>query len=124
MRIPGLKVPDSLPKYLTDEQVKKLREALEAGVRKAHSPSQRRLALLDRAYFYLLWQGGLRLCEAEDLRLEDLDLVGQKLSVRDGKGRKDRTVYLTPTVQRPWRPTWRCAGRAPATMSFCSATPP
>jgi integrase len=53
--------------------------------------------LLVRAAFYLLWQGGLRLGEVEELRLEDLDFPQKRLSVRDGKGKKDRTVYLTET---------------------------
>ena len=73
---PSLKQPDSLPKYLTDEQVKKLRDEIERSVQTAPNASQRRQALLDRAAFYLLWQGGLRLSEAEELRLEDLDLGG------------------------------------------------
>ena len=34
----------------------------------------------------------------QELRLEDLDLKGRKLSVRNGKGLKDRTVYLTDTA--------------------------
>ncbi len=100
LRIPGLKIPDSLPKYLTDEQVKKLRDEFERGVGRAELASYRRLALLDRAAFYLLWQGGLRLGELEELRLEDLDLEKKRLSVRDGKGRKDRTVYLAETAIR------------------------
>jgi site-specific recombinase XerD len=98
LRIPSLKVPDSLPKYLTDEQVKALRDAIEQAVQEAGSPHQRRQALLDRAAFYLLWQGGMRLGEVEELRLEDLDLAGSRLSVRSGKGLKDRTVYLTANV--------------------------
>jgi len=98
LRIPGLKQPDPLPRYLTDEQVKKLREEIERGVREARLASHRRLALLIRAAFYLLWQGGLRLGEVEELRLEDLDLTQKRLSVRDGKGKKDRTVYLTETA--------------------------
>lgn len=108
LRIPGLKQPDPLPRYLTDEQVRKLRDEIERNAREANLPSHRRLALLIRAAFYLLWQGGLRLGEVEELRLEDLDIstsldagFGQKrLSVRDGKGRKDRTVYLTETAIR------------------------
>jgi integrase len=55
-------------------------------------------ALLDRAAFYLLWQGGMRLGKVEELRLEDLDLMNRKLSVRQSKGMKDRTVYLTDKV--------------------------
>jgi len=97
LRIPSLKAPDRLPRYLTDEQVKKLRDEIELGVQAAGTASQRRLALLDRATFYLLWQAGMRLSEVEDLRLEDLDLPGQRVSVRNGKGLKDRTVYLTVT---------------------------
>jgi site-specific recombinase XerD len=98
LRIPGLKQPDSLPKYLTDEQVRKLRDEVERGVREAKLASHRRLALLVRSAFYLLWQGGLRLGEVEELRLEDLDLGQKRLSVRDGKGKKDRTVYLAETA--------------------------
>lgn len=98
LRIPSLKLPDSLPKYLTDEQVKTLRAAIEQKVQDAQTAAQRRLALLDRATFYLLWQGGMRLSEVEELRLEDLDLGSQRLNVRSGKGLKDRTIYLTPTV--------------------------
>jgi integrase/recombinase XerC len=94
LRIPGLKPPEPLPKYLTDEQVRLLRDELEQAVQTAILASKRRIALLDRAAFYLLWQGGLRLGELEELRLEDLDLGHKRLSVRDGKLRKDRTVYL------------------------------
>ncbi len=48
--------------------------------------------------FYLLWKCGLRSGEVEELRLEDLDLDGRNFSVRDGKGQKDRTVYVTDTT--------------------------
>lgn len=98
LRIPSLKPPDSLPKYLTDEQVGKLREEIEGSVTTAENPHQRRQVLLDRATFYLLWQGGMRLSEVEDLRLEDIDLPGKRLSVRSGKGLRDRTIYLTTNV--------------------------
>lgn len=98
LRIPSLKIPDSLPKYLTDEQVGKLRQTLIDNLEAAQNPHLRRLAKLDLATFYLLWQAGMRLGEVEELRLEDLDLGGQRLSVRNGKGLKDRTVYLTGTA--------------------------
>jgi site-specific recombinase XerD len=98
LRIPCLKQPEPLPRYLTDEQVGKLREGFEQEIRESKLESHRRLALLGRAAFYLLWQGGMRLGEVEELRLEDLDLGQKRLSVRDGKGRKDRTVYLPETA--------------------------
>jgi len=98
LRIPGLKMPESLPRYLTDEQIRKLRDEAERRVSEAKLASRRRFAILVRAIFYLLWQGGLRISEAEELRMEDLDLAHKRISVRDGKGRKDRTVYLAPTA--------------------------
>ena len=98
LKIPSLKQPDPLPRYLTDEQVKKLREEVERKVQDVNVASYRRLALLTRAAFYLLWQGGMRLSEVEELRLEDLDFAQKRLSVRNGKGKQDRTVYLTETT--------------------------
>lgn len=106
LSIPSLQMPDPLPRYLTDEQMRKLREEVEQAVSEAKLASHRRLALLVRAVFYLLWQGGMRASEVEEVRLEDLDistslnasLPQNRLSVRDGKGKKDRTVYLTETA--------------------------
>jgi integrase len=91
----NLKQPDRLPKFLTDDQVRLLRDDVESRLAQARFFAQRRDALLNRATFYLLWQCGLRRGEVEELRLEDLDLNGRKLSVRNGKGMKDRTVFLT-----------------------------
>jgi len=110
LRIPTLKEPDPLPKYLTDEQVKKLRDEFERNVREARLGSHRRQALLARAAFYLLWQGGLRLSEVEELRLEDVDFPQKRLSVRNGKGKKDRTIYLTDTTLYALREYWVVRG--------------
>lgn len=98
LKMPFLKQPEPLPRYLTDEQVRKLRGEVERAVISNQLASHRRLAVLVRAAFYLLWQGGLRLGEVEELRLEDVDFPQKRLSVRNGKGKKDRTVYLTDTA--------------------------
>jgi integrase/recombinase XerD len=98
LRIPSLKPPEPLPKYLTDEQVRKLRDEVERRVTSSKLESHRRTAILVKSAFYLLWQGGMRLGEVEELRLEDLELSQKRLVVRDGKGRVDRTVYLTETA--------------------------
>ena len=103
LRLSGLKEPDSLPRFLTDEQVGRLRDEMERQVQEAKTETGQRNALLNRAAFYLLWQGGLRLGEAEELRLDDLNistgsmqvLSHKQLVIRQGKGRKDRAVYLT-----------------------------
>jgi integrase/recombinase XerD len=98
LRPVSVKQPNRLPRFLTEEQVRRLRDELEQRVAEAVSGAARRDALLDRATFYLLWHGGLRLGEVEELRLDDLDLPGNKLLVRQGKGQKDRAVYLTATA--------------------------
>jgi len=118
LRIPGVKEPDRLPRFLTDEQVRLLHDDFEQRVVQAPSPYIRRDALLDRAAFYLLWQGGLRLGEVEDLLLEDLDLPGRRLTVRQGKGRQDRTVYLTDTVVRALREYLAVRGMGPTDHVF------
>ncbi len=100
LRLRGLKEAQRLPRFLTDAQVHNLRDDFERQVAQAVNAAQRRDALLDRAAFYLLWHGGLRLGEVEELRLEDLDLPGRRLTVRRGKGLRDRTVYLTTTATR------------------------
>lgn len=100
LRMTRLKEPDRLPRFLTDDQVRRLRDDFEKRVAEARFPAQRRDAVLDRAAFYLMWHAGLRLGEVEESRLEDLDLPGRKLMVRQGKGQKDRAIYLTDTVVR------------------------
>lgn len=96
----SLKQPDSLPKFLTDDQVRLLRDEIERRVTTAKGYHQQRVALLARAAFYLLWQSGLRLGEVEELLQEDLDLSGRKLTVRKSKNLKDRVVYMTDTTVR------------------------
>ncbi len=98
LHLPILKQPDRLPRFLTDEQVRQVRDDFEQRVADARFAAQRRDALLDRAVFYLMWQGGLRLGEVEELCLEDLGLPNRKVMVRQGKGRKDRAIYLTDTT--------------------------
>jgi hypothetical protein len=67
-------------------------------VQTAKALPARRQALLEWATFYLLWQGGMRFSEVEELRLEDLDFPGRRIHVRNGKGMRDRTVYFTDCV--------------------------
>jgi site-specific recombinase XerD len=113
-----LKEPDRLPKHLTDEQMRLLRADFEGQVTSARYPYQKRDALLSRAIFYLLWQSGMRKGEVEELRLEDLNLEGRKLSVRNGKGMKDRTVYLTDTVIHSLKAYLTVRGQGPSDHVF------
>jgi integrase len=58
------------------------------------SPAGRR----DAAIFAVLYGGGLRRAELCGLDLSDFDSEDCSLTVRSGKGRRDRTVYLPEAV--------------------------
>ena len=94
-KIKRLKEVESLPRYMTSEQVQRVRSEIEAGVSMERTHDN----LLLRAVFYLLWQGGLRSGEVESLRFSDFYISKsshvQRLFIRDGKWRRGRTVYLT-----------------------------
>jgi integron integrase len=51
----------------------------------------------------LLYGGGLRLLEALQLRVKDVDLVRRELVVRRGKGQKDRRTVLPHALVEPLR---------------------
>lgn len=46
----------------------------------------------------LMYGGGLRVMEVLRLRVQDIDFANGYLLIRDGKGGKDRTTLLAPTV--------------------------
>ncbi len=98
LTIQGLKVDDSLPRFLSAKQVANVRQGLEKRVDDAFTAVQIRDSRLDRAVFTLLWQTGMRLSELEDLTLTDVDLLERSITIRQAKGLKDRVVYLTDTL--------------------------
>ena len=79
-RVKRPKNGDPLPRFLAENEFQRLESAVlqatEAG---------RRDDLLARTWFYLLSDAGLRISEARDLRLGDVDLAAQRLIVRQGK---------------------------------------
>jgi len=46
----------------------------------------------------LMYGGGLRVSECLRLRVQDIDFQNMSLSIRDGKGNKDRTTMLSQSV--------------------------
>lgn len=69
-----------LPKYLKEDEVRKLLNA----------PPRNNTR--DRLILRILYRCGLRVSELRDLRIEDIDLEEEMLTVREGKGDKDRIV--------------------------------
>jgi integron integrase len=54
-----------------------------------------------RLQFMLLYGGGLRLMECLRLRVKDLDLTRSQITVRQGKGRRDRVTTLPRRLRQP-----------------------
>ena len=71
-----------LPKALSREQVQRLFAQI------AHP--------MDRALFLVILRCGLRVSEVADLKLEQIDWEQQAVHMVQGKGRKDRRVYMSP----------------------------
>lgn len=69
--------------------------------------------VLDRVWFYLLSEAGLRRNEVCNLRLGDVDLPGRKLVVRHGKPDRDRTVPLSPNLSMALKAYLPQRGEAP-----------
>jgi len=51
----------------------------------------------------LLYGSGLRLLEGLRVRVKDMDFGGNQLTVRSGKGQKDRVTMLASTIKEPLR---------------------
>lgn len=81
--------PDKLPKILTEAETDRL----------LAQPNQRYFGPhRDYLYIRLMLKAGLRASEATALRPEHIDLMSGKLSVREGKGAKDRTLWVGEEV--------------------------
>lgn len=60
-----------------------------------------------RAYFFTLYSMGLRLGEALNLRVADIDSKKMQVHIRNGKGAKDRFVPLPTSTLRILREFWK-----------------
>jgi site-specific recombinase XerD len=76
-----LRAPKTLPRYLKENEIEKLFEAIKG----------RR----DVAIFKLMLRCGLRVEEVADLTFAAIDLKRRKIMVYHGKGDKDRVVYMS-----------------------------
>ena len=81
--------PDKLPKVLTDAETERL---LGQPNLRYYGPHR------DYLFMRLMLNAGLRASEAVSLQPEHVDLMSGKLMVREGKGAKDRTLWLGEDV--------------------------
>jgi site-specific recombinase XerD len=75
-RIAQRKLPKRLPRVVSEEEIEKIIDAA--------------LTLRERAILELLYASGLRVSECAHLTVEDVNLRHHSLTVRRGKGDKDR----------------------------------
>jgi integron integrase len=85
-RLPRGRVPTTLPVVLTRDEVARVLRSLQG---------------IHRMVGLLLYGSGLRLTECLMLRVKDLDLERGELSVRRGKGGKDRVTVIPAIVRGP-----------------------
>jgi integron integrase len=83
-RLPRGRVPTTLPVVLTADEVARVLASLQG---------------IHRLVALLLYGSGLRLTECLTLRFKDLDLERGELTVRRGKGRKDRVTVIPETLR-------------------------
>ena len=76
-----LRISQPLPKHLKDQEVLRLFDIIKSS--------------RDRAMFMLMLRCGLRVEEVANLNLAAIDWRRSKLYVFNGKGQKDRVVYLS-----------------------------
>ena len=84
-----------MPRYLTEAQFSRL----ETTIQTETSPNGDD-DYFNRAWFYLLAHGGLRISEALNLRLGDCDFRHNRLRIRSGKGDRDRVIPITPQLKQ------------------------
>jgi integrase/recombinase XerD len=89
------KQPKKLPVVLSLEEVARLFAAISG--------------LKHRAILMTAYAAGLRISEVVALRVDDIDSQRMVLRVRQGKGRKDRYVMLSPRLLALLREYWKAA---------------
>lgn len=89
-RLRELPRPDSLPRYLSETDIQRLESFVG---QRLDQPDP--LVRLQNACFLVLAHTGIRASECVHLCRQDLDLAGQRLLIRQGKGQRDRVVYLS-----------------------------
>ena len=94
-RIRCPKQPKKLPTVLSTDEVTRVFAAVSS--------------LKHRAILMTAYAAGLRVSEVASLRVDDIDSQRMVIRVRQGKGRKDRYVMLSPRLLVVLREYWKAA---------------
>jgi integrase/recombinase XerD len=93
LELPTTKVIYKLPSILSLEEVQRIIKATSN--------------IKHRALLMVIYGAGLRVSEALNLRMADIDSERMTLHIRDCKNRKERYVILSPSVQKVLREYWK-----------------
>jgi integrase/recombinase XerD len=85
-RIDKPKIPQALPKYLTYDELEAIRETA--------------ISLIDKLLVEVLYSTGARVSELVAFDWADIDLETKRALIRDGKGGKQRVVFLSTKAVR------------------------
>lgn len=102
--MPTPRRPIRLPEILSLEEVERL-------IRCAISP-------LHRIWVLILYATGMRREELVQLKIGDIDSGRMLIHIRQGKGKKDRDVMLSPRLLQELRDYWRWVSPKPKTYLF------
>jgi site-specific recombinase XerD len=92
-RIRYIPRPESLPKHLSAEESQRLENFILQRLNTTDINS-----CFENASLLVMLHSGLRVGECVDLHLHDIDLPGKRLIIREGKGQRDRLVYLSESA--------------------------
>jgi len=93
LELPMTKVTYKLPQILSTDEVKRIINAI-GNIR-------------HKTLLVVVYGAGLRVSEAVNLRIEDIDSTRMTLHIRCAKNRKDRYVTLSPVVLEQLRAYWK-----------------
>lgn len=91
--LPRIKEPQKLPDILSQNEVARIIKAT--------------LNLKHRTILILIYGAGLRASEVASLKVKDIDSERSIIHIREGKGKKDRYVMLSPFMLSSLRTYWK-----------------
>ena len=93
LSLPATKVTYKLPEILSSQEVEKIINAVNG--------------IKHRTLLMVIYSAGLRVSEALNLKMSDIDSDRMTLHIRCAKGGKDRYVILSPVVYQALKDYWK-----------------